>query len=256
LSKQLIFGRPKLLTGPSLHHCPGCHYGIILRLLFEVLEELDIAGRAIGITGGGCTARWARYLDVDTTGGIHGPGPAIASAIKRIYPESIVFVAQGDGEQGAIGLGYFMNAALRAEKITIMGFNNACFGTTGGQLAPTTLLGMKTSTSPLGRDPQITGFPFHAPELVASIKGTAYAARVTVHNPSNYQRAKAALKTAFQKQIDGIGFSLVEFISACPPNWHLSPEDCLKFIEEKMILEFPLGDFKNVDTIDYSIPVS
>jgi 2-oxoglutarate ferredoxin oxidoreductase subunit beta len=223
-------------------------------LLCEVIEELDIEGRAIGITGGGCTSRWVRYIDVDMVGGIHGPGPAIATAIKRIHPEAVVFAIQGDGEQGAIGLGYFISTVLRAEKLTIISMNNACFGTTGGQMAPTTLLGMRTSTTISGRDPAVTGFPLHAPELAATMKGTAYSVRVSVHTPVNRQRAKAALKSAFQKQIEGLGLSLIEFISACPPNWQLSPTECLKFIEEKMLAEYPLGEFKNVVSIDYSIP--
>ena len=252
MKKELIYGKPRLKIGPPFHHCPGCHYGIIFRLVCEVIEELGIEGRTIFVGGGGCSGRWARYLDVDTFGGLHGPGPAIATAIKRIRPEAVVFVMQGDGEQGAIGLGYFLSAALRAEKLTILGLNNACYGTTGGQMAPTTLLGMRTSTTPYGRDPTNDGFPFHAPEIAAMMKGTAYAARVSVHTPANRQRAKKALKTAFEKQIAGVGFSIVEFLAACPPNWHLDPVECLSFIEEKMSKEFPLGEFKNVDSIDYT----
>lgn len=254
MKKELVYGKPRLKTGPPLHHCPGCHYGIIFRLLCEVIEELGIEGRTIGLSGGGCTGRWTSYFDVDMLFVAHGPGVASGTAIKRIYPETVVFVVQGDGEQGSIGLGYFLSAVLRAEKLTIIGLNNACYGTTGGQLAPTTLLGMKTSTTPSGRDPKIDGFPFHAPELIATMKGTAYAARVSVHTPANRQRAKKALETAFNKQISGVGLSLVEFISACPPNWHLNPAECLRFIEDRMLKEYPLGEFKNVDSIDYSVP--
>ncbi len=249
--KQVVCAPPKLkLPGPH-HHCPGCHYGIILRLLCEVIEELGIEGQAIGITGGGCSARWVAYLDVDMAGGIHGPGVAIATAIKRIYPETIVFTIQGDGELGAIGLGSFMAALLRGEKLTTIYLNNACYGTTGGQMAPTTLLGMRTTTTPQGRDPRTTGFPFHGAELAASMRGTAYSGRVSVHTPANRQRAKKALRAAFQRQIEGVGYTLVEFLSPCPPNWQLSPSDCLTFIEEKMIAEYPLGEFKNVAQIDY-----
>lgn len=252
--KELCYGSPRLRTLVPLHHCPGCQYGIILRLLCEVIAELDIEDRAIGVTGGGCSSRWVRYIDVDMVGGIHGPGPAIATAIKRVHPQAVVFAVQGDGEQGAIGLGYFMSAILRAEKLTIIALNNACFGTTGGQMAPTTLLGMKTTTTVLGRDPALTGFPLHAPELAAAMPGMAYAARVSVHTPANRQRAKAALRTAFEKQMKSVGLSLVEFLSPCPPNWQLGPLECLRFIEEKMIAEYPLGEFKNVDSIDYAFP--
>ena len=250
MKKELIFGKPRLKVGSPLHHCPGCHYGIIFRLICEVIEELGIEGRTIMVGGGGCSGRWATYFDVDSCGGLHGPGPAIATGLKRVRPECVVFLMQGDGEQGAIGLGYFMAAALRSEKLTVIGLNNACYGTTGGQMAPTTLVGMKTATTPRGRDPSREGFPFHAPEVVATIKGTAYAARVSVHTPDNRQRARKVLKTAFEKQIAGVGFSVVEFLAVCPPNWHLTPLECLNFLDEKMMKEFPLGEFKNVDKLE------
>lgn len=253
MEKELVCGKPKLKIGLPFHHCPGCHYGIIFRIICEVIDELDIEGRTILLVGGGCTSRWARYFDLDTFGGPHGPGLAIASGIKRVRPDAIIIVVQGDGEQGAIGIGSFFSAVLRAEKLTCIGLNNACFGTTGGQMAPTSLVGMKTTTTPDGRDPDNLGFPFHAPEMAAMAKGTAYAARVSVHNPAERQRAKQALKTAVQKQIDRVGFSLVEFLGACPSNWHLDPLQCLSFIDEKMMKEFPLGEFKNVDSIDYTI---
>lgn len=250
VTKEVVCARPKLKLPVPLHHCPGCHYGIVMRLLCEVIEELGIEGRTIGISGGGCSGRWVAHIDVDMTGGPHGPGIAIATAIKRIHPQAIVFTVQGDGELGAIGLGFFMAAMLRGERITTVYLNNACYGTTGGQMAPTTLLGMRTTTTPEGRDPQTTGFPFHGAEIAASMRGTAYSARVSVHTPLNYQRAKKALKTAFQKQIEGVGYSIVEFLAACPPNWRLSPEECLGFIEEEMLAEYPLGEFKNVDSLD------
>jgi len=248
-ARQQVCKRPRLrdpLPYWPLHHCPGCHHGIVLRLISEVLEEMELEGIAICITGGGCSARWARYLDVDTVGGIHGPNAAVASAVKRLRPYALVFTVQGDGEIGAIGLGSFVSAALRGEKITSISLNNACFGTTGGQMAPTTLLGMRTATTPEGRDPEATGFPFHGPELVAPLPGVAYAARGSVHTPANFQKAKRFLKNAFRAQLEGLGFSTVEFISACPANWKLSPVECLKFIEERMLREFPLGEFKNV----------
>lgn len=250
--KKVVSPCPGVVRLPKpLPHCPGCHYGIILRLLGEVLEELDIAGKAIGVAGGGCSTRWMEYLEIDTTGAIHGPGIAVATGIKRVHPEAVVFTFQGDGEIGAIGLGAFVAAMMRGERITTLYLNNACYGLTGGHMAPTTLLGMRTPTTPQGRDPYTTGFPFHGAELAAGIKGTAYAARVSVHTPAQRQQAKKALTRALTKQIQGVGFGLVEFLSACPPNWHLDPVECLNFIQEKMIAEYPLGEFKNVDRLDY-----
>ena len=249
MSKVQVVKKPHLrqpLPYWPLHHCPGCNHGIILRLIAEALEEMGLEDKAIGVAGGGCSGRWCQYLDIDAAGGIHGPNTAVASAIKRIYPEAIVFTVQGDGEIGAIGLGSFVAAALRGEKITSISLNNACFGTTGGQMAPTTPLGMNTTTTPEGRNSETTGFPFHGPELVAPLPGVAYTARGSVHTPANFLKSKKLFKSAFEAQIGGLGFSTVEIISTCPANWKLSPVECLKFVEEKMIPEFPLGEFKNV----------
>jgi len=246
ITKNLICKRPSFRLLP-MGLCAGCHYGIIFRLLDEVLEEMDLKGTAIFIGGGGCSAMGAMAMDIDSFGGPHGPGTAIASALKRVSPEAFVFAMQGDGEQGAIGLGSFVAAAVRGENITVITMNNACYGMTGGQLAPTTLLGMVTPTTPEGRDQEAAGFPMHGPELVAPLRGVAYAARGTVHTPANRQRSKKMLKTAFQKQLQRLGFGVVEFLSACPTNWKLSSADCLKFIEEKMLPEFPLGEFKNIE---------
>ena len=249
---EKIYGTPKLKVAlPASTFCPGCHYGIINRIICEVLEELGIEERAVGLAGVGCGfAGFTLNLDIDMTSCPHGRAPAMATAMKRIFPEMVVFTVQGDGDLGAIGLGCFMNAVLRAEKLTTIFLNNANYGTTGGQMAPTTLLGQRTTTTPGGRDPKLTGYPFHGAELAASMKGVAYAARCTVHTPTNFQQAKKAVKIAFQKQIDGIGYGFVEFLSACPPNWGLGPRECLKFISERMIAEYPLGEFKNVDSID------
>jgi len=174
----------------------------------------------------------------------------VATAIKRVLrDEPIVFTVQGDGDCVAIGAGSLFNAVARAERISVFMVNNANFGTTGGQLAPTTLMGQVTTTTPRGRTPA-EGYPVHVPEVLVNFKGVAYAARGAVHTPANYQRTKRYLKTAFQKQIDGVGFSFVEILAACPPDWHMTPVESLRFIEEKMIPEFPLGEFKNVDRID------
>ena len=250
-TKEKTVSKPTLRTMMPSTYCPGCHYGIITRIICEVLEELGIADRAIGLAGVGCSfGSKPIHIDVDFCACPHGRAPAMATAMKRIHPDAVIFTCQGDGDLGAIGLGCFMNALLRGEKLTTIFLNNAGYGQTGGQMAPTTLIGMRTTTTSEGRDPALTGYPLHAAELTASMKGVAYAARVSVHTPANFQRAKRAVKTAFQKQIDGIGYGFVEFLSACPANWALPPLECLTFIEEKMIAEYPLGEFKNVDKIE------
>jgi 2-oxoglutarate ferredoxin oxidoreductase subunit beta len=248
--KEKVVTRPKMRTAAPTGYCPGCHYGIITRVICEVIEELAIGGRTIGLAGVGCIfGSMPAEIDIDFGSCPHGRAPAMATAIKRIHPGAVVFTAQGDGDLGAIGLGCFMNALIRGEKITTFFLNNAGFGMTGGQMAPTTLLGMYTTSTPEGRDAKTTGYPLHVAELAATMKGVAYSTRVSVHTPANFQRAKRAVKTAFQKQIDGIGYGVVEFLSACVPNWAMTPVECLTFIEEKMIPEYPLDEFKNVDTI-------
>ena len=248
--KEKIVGRPKTKSERAILHCPGCHYGIIIRLLCEVLEELGIDDRTVLLGGVGCSYGWPLQLDLDGTGCPHGRAPAMATALKRIHKDSIVITCQGDGDLGAIGLGCFMNALQRAERLTTVFLNNAGYGMTGGQMAPTTLLDQVTTTTPRGREPEVAGYPLHVAELAAQLKGVVYSARVTVHTPANRQRAKKALKTALQKQIDGIGYSVVEFLSACPASWRMPPLECLKFINDKMLAEYPLGEFKNVDKIE------
>jgi 2-oxoglutarate ferredoxin oxidoreductase subunit beta len=246
-----VTGRPDLRLLSLGMYCPGCHYGIITRVICEVIEELGVAGKAIGLAGVGCSFGGAPMtIDIDWTSCPHGRAPAMATAIKRIYPDAMVLTVQGDGDLGAIGLGCFMNALVRGENLTTIFLNNAVYGTTGGQMAPTTLLGMKTTTTPLGRDIQTNGYPLHVPELAATMRGVAYAARCTVHTPANFQKAKKSLKTAIQKQMDGIGYGIVEFVSACPPGWGLKPLECLDYISERMLEEYPLGEFKNVDKTD------
>ncbi|MDY7034133.1 MAG: thiamine pyrophosphate-dependent enzyme [Thermodesulfobacteriota bacterium] len=251
VKEKKITGRPALRTIMPGMYCPGCHYGIITRAMCEVIEELGIAGKAIGLAGVGCSFGGAPMtIDVDWTSCPHGRAPAMATAIKRINPDAFVFTVQGDGDLGAIGLGCFMNALVRGEKLSTVFLNNAVYGTTGGQMAPTTLLGMKTTTSPSGRTLESAGYPLHVPELAATMKGVAYAARCSVHTPANFQKAKKCLKKAFKKQIDGIGYGIVEFVSACPPGWGRGPLECLDFISESMLSEYPLGEFKDVDKVD------
>ena len=249
-NKVKVCATPKLRSFVPILHCPGCHYGIIIRLLCENIEELGIEDRSILLGGVGCSFLWPAMFNLDCAACPHGRAPAMATAIKRIHPDAILVTCQGDGDLGAIGLGCFMNALSRGEKLTTIFLNNAGYGMTGGQMAPTTLLGQVTTTTPEGRDPKTSGYPIHVAELAAVMKGVAYSARVSVHTPANYQRAKKAVKIALQKQIDGIGYSFVEFLSACPASWRMTPSECLAFINERMIAEYPLGEFKNVDRID------
>jgi len=250
--KRRVAGRPKLLIPKieSFSYCPGCHELLAARVIAEVLEELQVEGKTIGVFGVGCSSFLILMLDIEAIIGPHGRPPDIATGIKRVYPDNLVFTVQGDGDLISIGGESLLGALTRAEKITIIMLNNAVYGTTGGQMAPTTLVGQVTTTTPKGREVTSAGFPVHAAEMIATFKGVAYSARGALTTPSNYQHTKRHIKTAFQKQLDNIGLSYVEILSACPSNWHLSPVNSLKWIEEKMISEFPLGEFKNVDRIE------
>lgn len=249
-NKVKIYEKPSLRSFIPILHCPGCHYGAIIRIICETIEELGVEDRAILLGGVGCSYTWPLLFVLDGAACPHGRAPAMATALKRIHPDSVLITCQGDGDLGAIGLGCFMNALSRGEKLTTIFLNNAGYGMTGGQMAPTTLLGQVTTTTPRGREPETTGYPIHVAELAAVMKGTAYSARVTVHTPANYQRAKKAVKLALQKQIDRIGYGFVEFLSACPASWRMTPAQCLEFVDEKMLAEYPLGEFKNVDRIE------
>jgi len=221
-----------------------------MKMICEALDELEAGGRAIGMHGATCGGVAGILINADWLAGAHGRPPDMATAIKRLRPHLLVFTYQGDGDCWAIGMEPTMHAAIRGERITVIMVNNGNYGTTGGQLAPTTLLGQKTTTTPRGRDPRRDGYPIQAPELLSTIKGVAYAARGSVHSPAMFQRTKKFIKTAFEKQLNDVGFSYVEILSPCPPDWHLSPLDCLKRIEEEVIPQFPVGEFKNVDRID------
>jgi 2-oxoglutarate/2-oxoacid ferredoxin oxidoreductase subunit beta len=226
--------------------CPGCQHPVIHQLVGEVLEEMDLDGSAVIALGIGCAAMIAA-LNLDAVLGSHGGAPDIATAIKRLRPECFVLTMQGDGDCIAIGAGPLIAAMGRGENITIIMANNTNYGTTGGQLGPTTILGQITPTTPGGRDAQHDGFPIHVAELAATFKGVAYSARGALNTMGNYQRTKKFIRRAFQKQLDGAGLGLVEVISACPPNWHMSPIECIKWITSDVLREFPVGEFKNSD---------
>jgi 2-oxoglutarate ferredoxin oxidoreductase subunit beta len=241
---ELVFDRPESLSDVVTHYCPGCIHGIAHRLIAEVLDELDIRKRAVGVAPVGCSVLAYNYFECDFAEAAHGRAPAMATGIKRTNPDLIVFTYQGDGDLASIGTNELIHAAARGEKITTVFVNNAVYGMTGGQMAPTTLPGMVTTSSPYGRNVETQGFPIRVSEMVSQLDGAAYVVRRTAHKPVEVRKLRRALKTAFQVQMAGLGFSLVEVVSNCPTNWGMSPKESLKFVEERMIPYYPLGDFR------------
>jgi len=241
-----IYTRPKLLKRNVFHYCPGCGHSIIHRLIAEVIEEMGLQERVIGIPPPGCSVFAYNYLDVDMAESAHGRGAAVATGIKRAFPEAIVFTYQGDGDLAAIGTAETIHAANRGERITAIFINNAVYGMTGGQMAPTTMENQTTTTTPYGRSVEIEGYPIKMSEIVAMVKGAVYVERVAVNSPANIRRTKRAIRKAFQMQIDGLGFSLVEILSPCPTNWKMSTLESWQWIDTEMTKEFPLGLIKDV----------
>lgn len=241
-----IYRRPDGILDEPFTYCPGCSHGIIHRLLAEVIDELNISETTIGVSSIGCSVRIWKFLKYDFVQGPHGRGLAVATGIKRSNPDKTVFTYQGDGDLSAIGMAETVHAIARGEKITTIFVNNTVFGATGGQLAPTTLLNQKTTTYPHGRNESVIGRPIRMSELLASLDSKGFIARVAVNNPINIRKAKEALKYAFEVQISGKGFGLVEFLAACPSNLKRSPVDAMKFIETDMIPYYPLGVFKDI----------
>ena len=240
-----VFEKPKGLTDAVLHYCPGCTHGIIHRLVAESLDELGVTGRTIGVASVGCSVFTYNYFNCDMVQAAHGRAPAVATGVKRSDGSKIVFTYQGDGDLAAIGTAETVHSAARGENITVIFVNNAIYGMTGGQMAPTTLPGQVTQTSPYGRDVEKVGYPIRVCELLSNVDGAAYLERVAVNNVKNVKAAKAAIKKAFQNQIDGKGFSLVEVVSTCPTNWGLAPEKAMQWLEENMIPYYPLGVYKD-----------
>ncbi len=248
-SMSAVYSRPASLTSVVTHYCPGCTHGVIHRLVAEVMDELGIRERTIGVASVGCSVFAYNYFDCDFAGAPHGRAPAMATGVKRVHPDKVVFTYQGDGDLAAIGTAEIIHAATRGENITAIFANNAVYGMTGGQMAPTTLPGMKTTSSPTGRDVETMGFPIKMSEMLATLAGASYVVRRSVHDPGHINQTKKAIKTAFQVQMNEMGFSLVEILSACPVNWNLEPRQALKFIKETMIPAFPLGDYKIRDGV-------
>ena len=242
---MVVFDKPHALTDAPLHYCPGCTHGIIHRLVAEAIDEFGIEGKTIGIAPVGCSVMAYNYFACDMVQAAHGRAPAVATGVKRANPDNIVFTYQGDGDLASIGMAETVHAATRGENITIIFVNNAIYGMTGGQMAPTSLPGQVTQTSPYGRDITSAGYPIRVCEILAQLDGAAYLERVAVNNVKNVRKAKAAIKKAFENQINGVGFSLIEVVSTCPTNWGLTPEAALQFVEEKMIPYYPLGVYKD-----------
>lgn len=242
-----VFERPKALTDKPFHYCPGCTHGIIHCLVAEVIDELGIREKTIGVAPVGCAVFAYEYFNCDMHEAAHGRAPAVATGIKRVHPDNVVFTYQGDGDLASIGIAEIVHAANRGEKITTIFVNNAIYGMTGGQMAPTSLLGQVTTTSPYGRNPDTEGHPIRVSEMLATVEGAAFIERVSVHDIKNINRAKRAIKKAFQVQLAGKGFSMVEVLSTCPTNWGMTPVESLKWIEENMIPYYPLGIKKEVD---------
>ena len=242
----IVFQKTKGLTDKETHYCPGCTHGIIHRLVAEVLEELGVGETAIGIAPVGCAVFAYNYFNCDMMEAAHGRAPACATGAKRVHPDKVVFTYQGDGDLASIGAAEIVHAAARGEKITTIFVNNAIYGMTGGQMAPTSLPGQITTTSPYGRDTAHCGFPVKMSEMLSQLNGPAYIERVSVHDVPHVIAAKKAIKKAFEAQIEGKGFSMVEVLSTCPTNWGLTPQEALKWLEENMIPQFPLGVYKEV----------
>lgn len=245
----VVFKRTEGLAETPFHYCPGCTHGIIHRLVGEVLEELGVLGDSIGVAPVGCSVLAYDYFNCDMHEAAHGRAPAVATGIKRVYPNNVVFTYQGDGDLASIGTAEIVHAAHRSENITTIFVNNAIYGMTGGQMAPTTLPGQKATTSPYGRDPKLTGMPLKVSEMLATIPGASYVERTSVHNPANIRKTKKAIKKAFEYQLAGKGFSIIEVLSTCPTNWGLSPVESLKWLEENMLPYYPLGNFRTPEEV-------
>ena len=243
---EKVFKKTSMLTDNVFHYCPGCTHGIIHRLVAEAIGELGVGDQTIGVAPVGCAVFSYDYFNCDMQEAAHGRAPAVATGIKRVHPDSVVFTYQGDGDLASIGMAEIVHAAARGEKITTIFVNNAIYGMTGGQMAPTTLVGQKATTAPGGREASHCGYPIRVSEMLATLDGAAYIERVSMHDVANVVRAKKAIKKAFECQIEGRGFALVEVLSSCPTNWGLSPVEALEFVRDAMVPYYPLGVKKEV----------
>ena len=240
----VVYQRPESMAAVNTHYCPGCTHGVAHRLIAEVLDEMGLREKTIGVAPVGCSVFAYNYFNHDYVEAPHGRAPAMATGIKRVMPEHTVYTYQGDGDLASIGMAEIMHVAARGENISVFFINNAIYGMTGGQMAPTTLPGMKTTSSPHGRDVEYMGYPIRMAEILSNMDGSGYVVRRSLHNPANIRKAKKAIRLAFETQERGLGFSMVELLSSCPTNWKVTPQQALTFIEDQMVPVFPLGDYK------------
>lgn len=243
--ENIVYKKPDLMNDTDMHYCPGCSHGVVHKLIAEIIEEMGLAEKTIAVSPVGCAVFAYRYLDVDWLEAAHGRAPALATAAKRLWPDRLVFTYQGDGDLACIGTAETIHALNRGERITIIFINNAIYGMTGGQMAPTTLVGMKTSTCPYGRDVNIHGYPLNITDIAATLQGTAYVTRQSVENVAAIRKAKKAIRHAFENSMNGKGSNLVEIVSTCSSGWKLSPEKANKWMEENMFKYYKLGDLKD-----------
>jgi 2-oxoglutarate ferredoxin oxidoreductase subunit beta len=241
---NLVYARPIGFTEVTTTYCPGCTHGVAHRLVAEVLEEMGVLDKTIGVAPVGCAVFAYNYFSTDFVEAPHGRAPAMATGIKRVLPDRVVFSYQGDGDLASIGMGEIVHAAARGENITVIFINNANYGMTGGQMAPTTLPGMKTTSSPRGRDVETQGYPIRMCEMLSTLDGAGYIVRRSLHDPKNIRLAKKAIRMAFETQVRGLGFAMVELLSTCPTNWNMTAAEAMKFVEDKMAAYFPPGDYK------------
>lgn len=245
--ENLVYRKPRLLNDKNMHYCPGCSHGVVHRLVAEVIEEMGVEHETIGIAPVGCAVFAYSYIDIDWIEAAHGRAPAVATAVRRLNPDRLVFTYQGDGDLAAIGTAETIHAANRGENITIIFINNGIYGMTGGQMAPTTLEGMTTSTTPYGRRVDLNGYPLKITELLAQLPGTCYVTRQSVHNPASVRKAKQAIRKAFENSLAGKGTSVVEVVSTCNSGWKMSPAKANEWMVENMFPAYPPGDLKNID---------
>ena len=243
--ENLVYQKPRLLNDNPMHYCPGCSHGVVHKLIAEVIDEMGMAEKTVGVSPVGCAVFMYNYLDIDCQEAAHGRAPALATAIKRLWPDRLVFTYQGDGDLACIGTAETIHALNRGENITIIFINNAIYGMTGGQMAPTTLIGQKATTCPAGRSEEWSGLPIKMSEMLSAVPSSYYIERVAVNTTANIVKAKKAIKKAFKYQMEGKGFCMIEVLSTCPTNWGLSPVEAMTWLEENMIPYYPLGVYKD-----------
>ncbi|MFI3305432.1 MAG: thiamine pyrophosphate-dependent enzyme [Rikenellaceae bacterium] len=247
--ENLVYDRPNILTDKVMHYCPGCSHGTIHKVVAEVIDEMGLSGRAIGVSPVGCSVFAYDFIDVDWIQSAHGRACAVATGARRVQPEALVFTYQGDGDLAAIGIAETVHAAARGENIVAIYVNNAIYGMTGGQMAPTTLLGMKTATTPEGRTPELNGYPFKVADMLAHLDGATYVTRQSVHTPAAVRKMKRALRKAFENAMACNGFSLVEVVGTCSSGWKMSPTAANTWLAEHMLASYPVGDIKEVKLV-------